>query len=160
GVTFHNGRDFVADDVVFSYERIMDPDFGAANAFRFESIESVTALDEHTVEINLTRPTPNLLVNIGGFKGMSIIPQEIVDDGTIDSHPVGTGPFEFVSSSPDQGILLQRNERYWQEGLPLLDEIRFVQIPDPTVKLTNLQTGEVDWIDRVPPQELETLAGD
>ncbi len=159
GVTFHNGRDFVADDVVYSYERIMDPDFGAANAFRFESIESVTALDEHTVEINLTRPTPNLLVNIGGFKGMSIIPQEIVDDGTIDSHPVGTGPVEFVSSSPDQGILLQRNENYWQEGLPLLEEIRFVQIPDPTVKLTNLQTGEVDWIDSVPPQELETLAG-
>jgi peptide/nickel transport system substrate-binding protein len=160
GVTFHNGREFVADDVVYSYERIMDPDTAANNAFRFASIESVTAPDDRTVEITLTRPTPNLLVNIGAFKGMAIIPEEIVEDGSIDTNPVGTGPFKFVSSSPDQGILLERNEDYWQEGLPHLDEIRFVQIPDPTVKLTNLQTGEVDWIDSVPPQNLEDLEGD
>ena len=157
-VTFHNGRDLVADDVVYSYERIMDPDTGAANAFRFASVESVTAPDDSTVVITLTRPTPNLLVNIGGFKGMAIIPQEIVDDGTIDTTPVGTGPFVFVSSSPDQGIELERNDDYWQDGLPLLDGVRFVQIPDATVKLTNLRTGEVDWIDSVPPQDLESLA--
>ncbi|HLT95378.1 MAG TPA: ABC transporter substrate-binding protein [Acidimicrobiia bacterium] len=160
GVTFHNGRELVADDVVYSYERIMDPETGAANAFRFESIDSVTAVDETTVEIALTRPTPNLLVNIGGFKGMAIIPQEIVEDGSIDTHPVGTGPFRFVSSSPDEGILLERNPDYWQEGLPVLEEIRFVQIPDPTVKLTNLQTGEVHWVDSVPPQEIESLEAD
>ncbi len=160
GVTFHNGRELVADDVVYSYERIMDPETGAANAFRFESIESVTAVDENTVEIELTRPTPNLLVNLGGFKGMAIGPQEIVEDGSIDTHPVGTGPFRFVSSSPDEGILLERNPDYWQEGLPRLDQIRFVQIPDPTVKLTNLRTGEVHWVDSVPPQELESLEAD
>ncbi len=160
GVTFHNGRDLVADDVVYSYERIMDPDTGAANAFRFASVESVSAPDDSTVEINLTRPTPNLLVNIGAFKGMAIVPREIVEDGSIDSTPVGTGPFQFVSASPDQGILLERNEIYWQDGLPILDGIRFVQIPDGTVKLTNLQTGQVDWIDSVPPQELDALAGD
>jgi peptide/nickel transport system substrate-binding protein len=160
GVTFHNGRELVADDVVYSYERIMDPETAANNAFRFGSVESVTAPDDRTVEITLTRPTPNLLVNIGAFKGMAIVPQEIVEDGSIDTNPVGTGPFEFVSSSPDQGILLERNEDYWQDGLPHLDAIRFVQIPDPTVKLTNLQTGEVDWIDSVPPQNLEDLEGD
>jgi len=162
GVTFHNGRAFTAEDVVYSYNRIMDPDVGAANAFRFASIEAVTAVDDRTVEISLTRPTPNLLVNIGGFKGMAIVPQEIVDDGSIDSFPIGTGPFRFVSQSPDQGIVLEANPDYWRadEGLPHLDGIRFVQIPDPTVKLTNLRTGEVDWIDGVPPQSLEDLAGD
>jgi len=160
GVKFHNGRDLTADDVVYSFERIMDPETGAANAYRFESVESVDAVDERTVEIRLTRPTPNLLVNIGGFKGMAIVPREIVEDGTIDTHPIGTGPFRFVSSSPDQGILLERNPDYWQEGLPRLEQIRFVQIPDPTVKLTNLRTGEVHWVDSVPPQELEALAGD
>ena len=160
GVTFHNGRDLVADDVVYSYERIMDDETGAPNSFRFASVESVSAPDDSTVEITVTRPTPNLLVNLGAFKGMAIVPQEIVEDGSIDDTPVGTGPFQFVSSSPDQGILLERNENYWQDGLPHLDEIRFVQIPDETVKLTNLQTGEVDWIDSVPPQQLETLADD
>lgn len=162
GVTFHNGRALTADDVVYSYNRIMDPDTGAANSFRFASIESVEAPDDRTVVINLTRPTPNLLVNIGGFKGMAIIPQEIVEDGTIDTFPIGTGPFRFVSQSPDQGIVLEKNPDYWRanEGLPYLDGIRFVQIPDPSVKLTNLQTGEVDWIDGVPPQNLEELESD
>ena len=162
GVTFHNGRALTADDVVYSYNRIMDPDVGAANAFRFASIDEVVAVDDLTVEISLTRPTPNLLVNIGGFKGMAIVPQEIVEDGSIDSTPVGTGPFRFVSQSPDQGILLEANPDYWRadEGLPHLDGIRFVQIPDATVKLTNLQTGEAHWIDGVPPQDLESLEGD
>ena len=162
GVTWHNGRAFVADDVVYSYNRILDPDVGAANNFRFASVESVTAPDDQTVVITLTRPTPNLLVNIGAFKGMAIIPQEIVEDGTIDTNPVGTGPFRFVSSSPDQGIVLERNPDYWRadEGLPYLDGVTFVQIPDPTVKLTNLQTGEVDWIDAVPPQQLTNLESD
>lgn len=161
-VVFHNGRQFTADDVVYSYDRIMDPDVGAANSFRFASIESVEAVDDTTVQINLTRPTPNLLVNIGAFKGMAIIPQEIVEDGSIDTDPVGTGPFRFVSSSPDQGIVLEANPDYWRadEGLPYLDGIRFVQIPDPTVKLTNLQTGEVDWVDGVPPQRLAELESD
>ncbi len=161
-VVFHNGRAFTADDVVYSYNRIMDPDVGAANSFRFGSVESVEAIDDTTVQITLSRPTPNLLVNIGGFKGMAIVPQEIVEDGTIDTAPVGTGPFRFVSSSPDQGIVLERNPDYWRsdEGLPYLDGIRFVQIPDATVKLTNLQTGEVDWVDSVPPQRLAELEGD
>ncbi len=162
GVTFHNGRAFTADDVVYSYERILDPDTGAANAFRFASVESVTAVDDSTVEIALTRPTPNLLVNIGGFKGMAIVPREIVEDGTIDSTPMGTGPFVFVSQSPDQGIILEKNPNYWRadEGLPYLDGIQFRQIPDANTKLTDLQTGAVDWVDSVPPQQLDALAGD
>jgi peptide/nickel transport system substrate-binding protein len=156
GVTWHNGREFVADDVVYSYERIMDTETAAANAFRFESIESVEAPDDQTVVINLSRPTPNLLANIGAFKGMAIIPQEIVEDDTIDTLPVGTGPFRFVEQSPDE-IVLERNEDYWQDGLPLLDGVRFRPIPDPTVKLTNLQGGDVDWVDNVPPQQLSQL---
>ncbi|MDJ0791813.1 MAG: ABC transporter substrate-binding protein [Acidimicrobiia bacterium] len=161
-VVWHNGRAFTADDVVYSYDRIMDPDFGANNAFRFASIEEVTAVDATTVAIQLSRPTPNLLVNIGAFKGMAIVPREIVEDGTIDTNPVGTGPFRFVSSSPDQGIVLERNPDYWRasEGLPYLDGVTFIQIPDPTVKLTNLRSGEVDWVDTVPPQQLAALEGD
>ena len=111
GVTWHNGRAFTAEDVAYSYNTILDPDFGAANSWRFGSVESVTAVDDMTLAIKVTRPTPNLLVSIGAFKGMAIVPKEIVDDGTIDTSPVGTGPFKFVSSSPDQGIVLERNEK-------------------------------------------------
>ncbi len=70
------------------------------NGYRFGAVECMDALDDSTVVITLTQPSPNLLVSIAGFKGMAIIPKEIVDDGTIATHPVGTGPFRFVSSRP------------------------------------------------------------
>ncbi len=159
GVKFHNGREFVADDVVYSFERIVAE---GLNGWRFASVESFTAVDDYTVDIKLTRPSPNLLVSIAGFKGMAIVPREIVEDGTIATQPVGTGPFRFVSQSPDQGIVLEKNPDYWRadEGLPMLDGVRFVQIPDAGTKLTALRTGEVHWIDAVPPQDIETLSAE
>jgi peptide/nickel transport system substrate-binding protein len=159
GVTFHNGREFVADDVVYSFNRIIAE---GLNGWRFGSVDSVTAVDDYTVEIALNRPSPNLLVSIAGFKGMAIVPQEIVDDGSITTNPVGTGPFKFVSQSPDEGIILEKNEDYWRsgEGLPKLDGIQFVQIPDAGTKLTALRTGEVHWIDAVPPQDIESLSAE
>jgi peptide/nickel transport system substrate-binding protein len=154
GVNWHDGRELVADDVVFSYERIIEE---GQNAYRFESVESVTAPDDATVVIEVSRPTPNLLALIGAFKGMAIVQPEAVEDGTIDSEPVGTGPFRFVSQQPDGEVVLEANDDYWQDGLPRLSGIRFRPIPDPTVKLTNLQSGEVGWADGVPPQQLDGL---
>ena len=157
GVKFHNGRDLVAEDVVYSFQRVIDE---GLNGWRFGAVASMEAPDDSTVVITLTQPSPNLLVSIAGFKGMAIVPKEIVDDGTIGTNPVGTGPFRFVSQSPDAGIILERNDDYWRadEGLPKLDGIQFIQIPDASTKLTALKTGEVHWIDAVPPQDIDSLS--
>jgi len=160
GVRWHNGRAFVADDVVFSYQRIMDRRVGAPNAYRFETVESVTAPDDLTVLIKVKRPTPNLLSLIGAFKGMAIVPREIVENGTIDRRPVGTGPFRFVEYVPNDRVVLERNPDYWQPGKPHLDRVVFKPIPDETVKVTNLRAGEVDWADSVPPQQIHELGRD
>ncbi len=159
GVKFHNGRDLVADDVVYSFERIIEE---GLNGWRFGAVDTITAPDDSTVVITLKQPSPNLLVSIAGFKGMAIIPKEIVEDGTIGTKPVGTGPFRFVSRSPDEGIVLEKNTDYWRadEGLPKLDEVKFIQIPDAGTKLTALRTGEVHWIDSVPPQDIEGLSNE
>ncbi len=159
GVKFHNGRDLVAQDVVYSFERIIAE---GLNGWRFGAVDTISAPDDATVVMTLTQPSPNLLVSIAGFKGMAIIPEEIVTDGSIGTSPVGTGPFRFVSQSPDQGIVLEKNPDYWRagEGLPKLDGIQFVQIPDAGTKLTALRTGEVHWIDTVPPQDIESLSGE
>ena len=159
GVKWHNGRDFVAQDVVYSFERIIAE---GLNGWRFAAVETITAPDDSTVVITLAQPSPNLLVSIAGFKGMAIIPEEIVTDGTIGTSPVGTGPFRFVSQSPDEGIILEKNPDYWRasEGLPKLEGIQYVQIPDASTKLTALRTGEVHWIDSVPPQDIESLSAE
>ncbi len=161
GVTFHNGREFTADDVVYSLERIRDEEVGSGAAYRLDAIDTIEATDPSTVVITVTAPTPNLLTLLGGYKGMAIVAEENVEDGSIDTQPIGTGPFVFVSYNPGDGVVLTKNEDYWRsdEGLPYLDELRFVAIPDPTVLLTNLQSGDVDWIDTVPPADLASLEG-
>lgn len=157
GVTFHNGRELTADDVVYSLERIQNPDTGSGASFRLANVESITATDPLTVEIVVSQPTPNLLVLLGGYKGMAIVAEENVEDGSIDTAPIGTGPFVFDTYTPGEGVTLVKNDAYWQDGLPLLDGVEFKVIPDPTVLLTNLQTGEVDWIDSVPASDLADL---
>jgi peptide/nickel transport system substrate-binding protein len=156
GVTWHNGREFVADDVVFSYERIMEE---GANAWRFEAVEEVRAVDDLTVEIEVSQPSPNLLANIGAFKGMAIVPPEIVEDGTIGQEPVGTGPFRFVSYTEGSNVVLEANPDYWGDG-PHVEGVEFRFIPEGSVAMTNLRAGEVDWTDNIPPVEVGEVLDD
>src|SRR6187402_905149 len=85
GVTFHDGSPFTADDVVYSYRRIIDQKL--ANADKFSAVTGVTAPDRSTVRITLRQPTPNLLTNLGGFKGVAIVSRRNVESGQIATHP-------------------------------------------------------------------------
>jgi peptide/nickel transport system substrate-binding protein len=156
GVTWHNGRELVADDVVYSYTRIIDEEL--ANSYRFSSVEDVTAPDEQTVVITVSRPTPNLLANIGAFKGTAIVAKENVENGSITREPIGTGAFRFDSYAPGDRLKIVRNEDYWGGEVPL-DGVTFSFVSEPTVALTNLQGGQVHWTDNLPPQQVESLMG-
>jgi peptide/nickel transport system substrate-binding protein len=156
GVTWHNGRELVADDVVYSYKRIIDEEL--ANSYRFSSVEDVTAPDDQTVVITVSRPTPNLLANIGAFKGTAIVAKENVEDGSITRNPIGTGAFRFESYAPGDRLQIVRNDDYWGDDV-LLDGVTFSFISEPTVALTNLQGGQVQWTDNLPPQQVESLMG-
>ncbi|MFZ0833548.1 MAG: ABC transporter substrate-binding protein [Mycobacterium sp.] len=157
GVTFHDGRPLSADDVVYSFHRIIDENL--SNAYKFSSINGVTAGGPHTVRITVKQPTPNLLTNIGGFKGMAIVSRENVESGQIATHPVGTGPFMFASARSGDSITLKANPHYWG-GPPALSGVTFRFISEPSTALSALQAGEIDWTDSVPPQRVEELAGD
>ncbi|MDG4766745.1 ABC transporter substrate-binding protein [Solwaraspora sp. WMMD406] len=158
GVTWHNGQPFVADDVVASFDRITDGET-AANAWRFESVDEVRAVDDRTVEFVLNRPTPNLLANVGGFKGMAIVAPELLDGDGLTTDAIGTGPFRFVSYTPGDRIILEANPDYWGDG-PHVDRVEFRFISEPTTALTNLRTGSVHLTNNVPPQEAGALRDD
>src|SRR5688572_3398252 len=95
GVTFHDGSPLRAEDVVYSYRRIMDEKL--SNVDKFAAVTDVSAPSDDTVVIRVRQPTPNLLTNLGGFKGMAIVQRANVESGGIATHPVGTGPFAFAS---------------------------------------------------------------
>jgi peptide/nickel transport system substrate-binding protein len=156
-VTWHDGDPFTSADVVYSYERIMDEETGAANAWRFAAVEEVSAPDDMTVEIRVSAPSPNLLANIGSFKGMAIIKEG--SDGEIGEEPMGTGPFRFADYAEGQSLSLEANEDYWGDG-PHVDGVEFRFISEGTVALTGLRSGEVHWTDNIPAQDVEGVLGD
>jgi peptide/nickel transport system substrate-binding protein len=157
GVTFHDGTPLRADDVVYSYRRIIDEKL--SNVDKFSAVTDVQAVDPATVVIRVKQPTPNLLTNLGGFKGMAIVLRSNVESGQIATHPVGTGPFAFVSRKSGDNIVLKANPNYWG-GAPKIPGVTFQFISEPSTALSALQAGEIDWTDSVPTQRVTQLRND
>jgi peptide/nickel transport system substrate-binding protein len=147
GVTFQDGSPFTADDVVYSYRRIIDEKL--ANVDKFSAVTDVSAAAPDTVLVRVKQPTPNLLTNLGGFKGMAIVQRKNVESGQIATHPVGTGPFAFGSQTSGDSITLTANPTYWG-GRPKVPGVTFRFISEPSTALSALQAGEVDWTDSIP----------
>ncbi|WP_432570923.1 ABC transporter substrate-binding protein [Kineococcus sp. SYSU DK005] len=155
GVTFHDGSPFDAEDVVFSFRRIIDQQL--ANAYRLATVTDVRAQDPRTVVFTLSEPTPALLSQVGGFKGLAIVPAG-VDEASLTTSAVGTGPFTFDSSSASE-VSLSRYDGYWGEA-PGVEGVTFRFITEPAAAMTALTGDQVQWTDNVPPQQVSDLAGD
>ena len=151
---WQDGTPFTSADVVYSYRRIIDEKL--PNSYRFSSVKSVTADGPSKVVLTVKQPTPNLLAAIGGFKGVAIVQKKNVESGAIKDHPVGTGPFKLTSYQHGSAITLSANPDYWG-GKPKLASVKFTFVSDPTVALQNLQSGEVQWTDNLPPQQVASL---
>ncbi|WP_448256521.1 ABC transporter substrate-binding protein [Microbacterium aurum] len=157
GVTFHDGSEFTSEDVVYSYRRIIDDEL--SNAWKFSAITDIAAPDDSTVVITVAQPTPNLLSNLGGFKGMAIVEKANVESGDITTAPVGTGPFSLAEYSSGDHITLKANPDYWG-GAPALGGVEYRFISEPATALAALKAGDIDWTDVVPTQQVESLQAD
>ncbi len=153
-VMFSDGTPLTSQDVKYSYDRIINDKLNSA--YKFSTVQSVAAPDPTTVVITLTAPTPNLLANLGGFKGVAIVEKANVESGDITTKPVGSGPFKVASYTSGDSIKLVRNDRYWGRK-PKLDGVTFTFVKDPTVALQNLRGGQVQWTDNLPPQQVPSL---
>ena len=150
GVVFHDGTPFNAEAVKFNVERILDPKTMATPRASMTVIESVDALDEHTVRFNLLRPWGagiNMLADRGGVMNS---PSEVLALGAdYGWKPSGTGPFRVNKVITGTMVNLVRNEDYWAKdeagrSLPYLDEVTIRVIRDETVLASALRTGEID----------------
>lgn len=157
GVTWHDGSPFTSADVVYTYRRIIDEEL--ANAWRFSAVTDIEAPDERTVVITVSAPSPNLLSNLGGFKGLAIVQEANVTSGDIATKPIGTGPFSVSEYRSGEVIALTANPDYWG-GAPEIGGVEFSFISEASTALAALRSGEIDWTDVVPPQQVAELEGD
>lgn len=141
GVKFHNGNDVTAEDVKYSIDRCADTSNGDPLVSAYSIIESVNILDEKTVEIRLTEPNTEFLA----YMTTAVIPK---DYDALETAPVGTGPFKYVSRSPQENVVLEKNEDYWGEKAHL-DKVEFKIVADADMLVTNLKGGSIDMAMRL-----------
>lgn len=153
GVLFHNHRELVADDVKQSYEHMKDPATRSPKRADFAIIERIEVIDRYTVRFYLKEPNAGFGATYFGGNA-PIIPPETFDT----DHPVGTGPFQFVEWKPRQHLKVRRFDRYWNAGLPHVEEIIFRPVVDDTVRYTGLLAGDLDFIFSLPFAQLPVLS--
>ena len=118
---FSSGRALTAEDVVYTFNRILDPETGSGVSWKLGGVSDISASDERTVVFTLENPNPGLLTKLAVDKTMGIIARENVEDGSISTQPIGSGPFMISDFQPGVQVLLERNPNYWQAGLPYPD---------------------------------------
>jgi peptide/nickel transport system substrate-binding protein len=159
GVKFHNGRELVADDVIYSLNRVKDPDGGSPRSYLLESVKAIESPSPDAVRITMTKPFAALLSHLDTF--MAVVPKEEVQkNGDLSKVMVGTGPFKFVEFVPNTHAKLVRYDGYHESGLPYLDAITWIPIPDDTTRTANIKTATVDFADQIPQKDIKSLQGE
>lgn len=160
GVQFSNGRELTADDVKWTFDRLLDPAIGSGNAFRVGGEgTTVEVVDPLTVAITTPTVVATLPTSLASKSAGILASESVEDDGTI-LVPIGTGPFVIADVQGTSQLTLERNDNYWQEGVPYLDAVVITPNTDDTSRDLSLQGGEADWIFTISPQNFEALSND
>ncbi|MGB0482079.1 MAG: ABC transporter substrate-binding protein [Alphaproteobacteria bacterium] len=149
GVTFHDGTTFEASDVVFSLDRARAEDSTNAQKALFAGIESVEALGDSSVRIDLAAPQGNFLFNLAWGDAVMVAPESI---GDIKNLPIGTGAFRFEQWRRGDQISLSRNADYWGEAASL-EAATFKFISEPTAAYAAMLAGDIDAFYSYPAPE-------
>jgi len=147
GVVFHDGKPFTADDVIYTYNRLKDPDVGSNQVDVFANIDSMQAVDDHTLVIKLKKVTPEFPLNLTA-------PQtQILEKGVKNpsDKAIGTGPFMVDSWDPQVQAVMKANPNYWEKGadgkpLPYLGEIDVIYSPELAGQVEACRSGQLDFV--------------
>src|SRR5436190_1726862 len=160
GVQFHNGDPFTAEDVKFSFLRAK-----GAKLLR-ENVREVAIVDPYRVRFHLREPWPDFMTFYGTLATAAgwIVPKnyiERVGDDGFKRHPIGLGPYKFVSQSPGIELVMEAFEGYWRK-VPQVKRLVYKSVPEATTRMAMLKKGEVGVAHRARPlrsREVEAVAG-
>jgi ABC-type transport system substrate-binding protein len=158
-VVFHDGTPFDAEAVKFNLERIVDPALTVPLGSPFEVMESVTAVDQNTVEVKLTRPSPGFVSALSVTTAGMISPQSVTAEGNTNENyqrPVGTGPYTFGEYTAGESLTVEKFADYWGEE-PYYDTVVFRIVPEAATRESLLLSGQVNMIILPPVSDIEAL---
>ncbi len=154
GVTFHNGKDFTASDVLFTFQRVYSNGFTGKFGLGPIDLANTKALDSHTVLVQLTKPFSSFADQLAAFwYNLYIAPE-----GFNPARPVGTGAFVYQSFTPGQRSVFARNPHYWKPGLPYADTLTIIDFSDNTTLQDALSTGVVQGAGALDGPQIASLA--
>ena len=144
GVKFHHGKDFKAEDVLFTFNRLRDPVLDSPARATFETIADMVIIDDYIIRFDLTSPN-GLFLDYLSFFQARILPADVdVDRLTLEEF--GTEPFMIAEHLPGERTVMVRNPDYWEEGKPYLDGIVILNIPEAATQAEALKNGEVNLV--------------
>ncbi|HET7119149.1 MAG TPA: ABC transporter substrate-binding protein [Hanamia sp.] len=155
------GRKMTAEDVVYSFERILDPATASSGAWifngRVDTVQPFKAIDDTTFQLRLLKPFHPIL-GVMSMQYCSIIPKEVVEKYGKDfrRHPCGTGPFEFVAWEEGQALVLKKNPEYFEKDstgarLPYLDGIKITFLQNKATEFLEFQQKRLDFVNEIDP---------
>ena len=165
GVKFHDGTTMSVDDVVFSLNRIRDPQLASYVGWMLGNVADVQAPDSSTVVITMSQPDALLEYALAATSAHVVNKVFVEANGDKYGTPavgsIGTGPFKFVEWQSGDHQTIARFDDYWDKsGGPYLDEITIKIIAEPTTRVAGLQTGEIDYIiNNIPSDQYATVRG-
>ena len=152
GSTFHDGTPADANAVKWNFDRMMDPNqFSPQRADLEQRLQSVEAVDSSTVRLTLLEAFRPFVAQLASERmGMTVSPAAVRQhgggrEGDYGRNPVGSGPFRFSEWTLRQRVVLERNPDYWNSERPYLDRIVMLDVPDTTVRIAMLRTGEASF---------------
>jgi len=152
GVRFHDGRELTAEDVKFTFDRIMDPEIRSPFRSAYESVEDFKATGKYAFQARLKKPYAAFLYRMVRY----IIPKHILEN---NSHPVGSGPFRFKQWTKDNRIILEANNDYY-EGRPHLDRIEVKVYANSRDIWVAFMRQEVDFVLFIEREDYEVVRND
>ena len=164
-VTFHDGTPWNADAAIFNLRRYTDrsspdfyPELNAQGGLSVQGIKTFSKIDDLTLRIDTNGPWSYLPTDLATVYFASPTAVKAEGNQGFAEKPVGTGPFVFDSVQRGQRLVMNRNPRYWN-GPPKVDKVILRPIPDPTARVAALRSGEVNWIEVPPPDDVPNLSG-
>ncbi len=157
GARFHDGRPVTSRDVKWTFDSLLQGKIRSTKSAVYKFVDHIEAPDDVTVIFHMKQPDSTLLWNLSDG-AIGVVPYGSGDEMT--THPVGSGPFKFVSAETDREVVLEANDQYWG-GAPKIPRVRFAVVPDETTQALELRKGSGDiTINSLTADTVVTLAKD